>query len=63
YRSAIFFYTPQQEAAARKSKQDLEDSGRIAKPIVTEITPASTVYKAEEYHQQYLAKRSRKSGA
>lgn len=63
YRSAIFFHTAQQEAAARKSKQDLEDSGRIAKPIVTEITPASTVHKAEEYHQQYLAKRSRKSGA
>ncbi len=63
YRSAIFFHTPQQESAARKSKQDLEDSGRIAKPIVTEVTPASTVYKAEEHHQQYLAKRSRKSGA
>ncbi len=63
YRSAIFFHTPEQEVTARKSKQDLEDSGRIAKPIVTEITPASTVYKAEEYHQQYLAKRSRKSGA
>ena len=63
YRSAIFFYTPQQEATARKSKQDLEDSGRIAKPIVTEVTPASTIYEAEEYHQQYLAKRSRKSGA
>ncbi len=63
YRSAIFFHTVQQEATARKSKQDLEDSGRIAKPIVTEITPASTVYKAEEYHQQYLAKRSGKSGA
>ncbi len=62
YRSAIFFHTPQQEATARKSKQDLEDSGRIAKPIVTEVTPASTVYKAEEHHQQYLAKRSRKSG-
>ncbi len=63
YRSAIFFHTAQQEAAARKSKQDLEDSGRIAKPIVTEITPASIVHKAEEYHQQYLAKRSGKSGA
>ena len=63
YRSAIFFHTSQQEAAARKSKQDLEDSGRIAKPIVTEVTPSSTVYKAEEHHQQYLAKRSEKSGA
>ncbi len=63
YRSAIFFHTAQQEATARKSKQGLEDSGRIAKPIVTEIIPVSTVYKAEEYHQQYLAKRSRRSGA
>ncbi len=63
YRSAIFFHTAQQEATARKSKQDLEDSGKLAKPIVTEITPASTVYKAEEYHQQYFAKRSRKSSA
>ncbi len=63
YRSAIFFHTPQQEATARKSKQDLEASGRFAKPIVTEITSASTVYKAEEYHQHYLAKRRRTSCA
>ncbi len=63
YRSAIFFHTPQQEAAARKSKQDLGASGRFTKSIVTEITPASTVYSAEEYHQQYLAKRRRTSCA
>ncbi|HYU17123.1 MAG TPA: peptide-methionine (S)-S-oxide reductase MsrA, partial [Chloroflexota bacterium] len=57
YRSAIFFHTPQQEAAARASKENLERSGKFARPIVTEITPASTFYGAEEYHQRYLEKR------
>ena len=56
YRSAIFFHTPEQEAAARASKAQLEQSGKYRKPIVTEITPASTFYRAEEYHQQYLEK-------
>src|SRR5713226_3918859 len=57
YRSAIFFHTPQQEAAARASKEALERSGRYKRPIVTEITPASEFYRAEDYHQQYLEKR------
>jgi peptide-methionine (S)-S-oxide reductase len=57
YRSAIFYHTPEQEAAARKSKEELDRSGRYRKPIVTEINPASTFWPAEEYHQQYLAKR------
>jgi peptide-methionine (S)-S-oxide reductase len=57
YRSAIFFHTPEQEAAARASKAKLEQSGRYKLPIVTEITPASTFYRAEEYHQRYLEKR------
>lgn len=57
YRSAIFYHTPEQKAAAEKSKQELAASGRFARPIVTEITPASEFYRAEEYHQQYLAKR------
>ena len=61
YRSAVFFHTPEQEAAARASKQRLEQSGRFSRPIVTEITPASTFYRAEEYHQQYLAKRGQSS--
>ena len=56
YRSAIFFHTPQQEAAAKASKDKLEESGRFSSSIVTEITPAVEFYKAEEYHQQYLAK-------
>lgn len=57
YRSAIFFHTPEQETAARASKQQLEKSGRFPRPVVTEISPAQTFWKAEDYHQQYLAKR------
>lgn len=57
YRSAIFFHTPEQEREARNSKEKLEQSGRYKNPIVTEITPASTFYLAEDYHQQYLEKR------
>ncbi|MBD0325727.1 MAG: peptide-methionine (S)-S-oxide reductase MsrA [Pyrinomonadaceae bacterium] len=57
YRSAIFYHTPEQEAVARASKAALEESGTYRRPIVTEITPASTFYRAEEYHQQYFEKR------
>ncbi|HWP45074.1 MAG TPA: peptide-methionine (S)-S-oxide reductase MsrA, partial [Blastocatellia bacterium] len=57
YRSAIFYHTPEQEAAARASKERLENSGRYKRPIVTEIVPASEFYMAEDYHQQYLEKR------
>jgi peptide-methionine (S)-S-oxide reductase len=57
YRSAIFFHSPEQEASARKSKEQAQASGRFSRRIVTEITPASTFYRAEEYHQRYLEKR------
>jgi peptide-methionine (S)-S-oxide reductase len=57
YRSAIFYTTPEQEAAARASKAALEQSGRYRRPIATEITPAGEFYRAEEYHQQYLEKK------
>ncbi len=57
YRSAIFFHTPEQEAAARASKQKLERDVKYQRPIATEITPTSKFYRAEEYHQQYLEKR------
>jgi len=57
YRSVIFFHTPEQEAAARASKQAIEDQHRWSQPIVTYIVPASEFFPAEEYHQQYLLKR------
>jgi peptide-methionine (S)-S-oxide reductase len=57
YRSAIFFHSPEQEAIAKKSKGALEASGKFRRPIATEITPAGTFYRAEEYHQRYLEKR------
>ena len=41
YRSAIFFHSPEQQEAARASKERLEKSGRFGRPIVTEISPAS----------------------
>jgi len=58
YRSAIFFHTESQEAAAKASKQRLQASGRFGgRTIVTQITPAATFWRAEEYHQRYLEKR------
>jgi peptide-methionine (S)-S-oxide reductase len=54
YRSAIFFHTPEQESAARASKERAQ--ARFRRPIVTEITPASRFYRAEEYHQRYFEK-------
>jgi len=57
YRSAIFFHTPAQEATARESKARLEAAKRFRRPIVTEIEPAATFYRGEDYHQQYLEKR------
>jgi peptide-methionine (S)-S-oxide reductase len=57
YRSAIFYHDEQQKTAAETSKERLGSSGRFPHPIVTEITPASTFYRAEEYHQRYLEKR------
>jgi len=57
YRSAFFFTTPEQEAAAKALKAALEKSHRFSKPIVTQIVPASTFYEAEQYHQQYLEKK------
>jgi peptide-methionine (S)-S-oxide reductase len=59
YRSAIFFHTPEQEATAKASKEEAQK--RFPRPIVTEITPASTFWRAEEYHQRYLEKRGQSS--
>ncbi len=61
YRSAIFFDTPEQEAAATASRERAQP--RFRRPIVTEITPVSQFYEAEEYHQRYLEKRGLSSCA
>jgi peptide-methionine (S)-S-oxide reductase len=55
YRSVIFFHTPEQEAAANRSKEEVQP--RFKRPIVTYIEPAPTFWRAEEYHQRYLEKR------
>ena len=56
YRSAIFYHNDEQKEIAEKSKQTLDKSGKFDNPIVTQIVPAPTFYKAEEYHQKYFKK-------
>lgn len=53
YRSAIFYHTPEQKSKADYYKKELDKSGAYEKPIVTEVTPASEFYVAEDYHQEY----------
>jgi peptide-methionine (S)-S-oxide reductase len=57
YRSAVFFYDDAQRDAAQRVKSELDGNGAYRRPIVTEITPAPTFYRAEDYHQRYLEKR------
>ena len=56
YRTGIFYHDEEQKRLAEESKQAVEKSGRLGQPIVTEITPASEFYPAEEYHQDYYKK-------
>jgi peptide-methionine (S)-S-oxide reductase len=56
YRSVIFYHTPEQKKEAEEFIAQLATSGRYKRPIVTQISPASTFWKAEEYHQQYYEK-------
>ena len=57
YRSAIFYLSPEQKAAAEKVLPEAQKKWK--KPIVTEIVPAATFYPAEEYHQDYFKKTGR----
>lgn len=57
YRSAVFFHSPEQEAAAKVAIARLTAEKKFAKPIVTQVVPAQTFWRAEEYHQKYLEKR------
>lgn len=56
YRSVIFYHGPEQEKAARASREKLEKSGKYKRPIVTQIVPAGKFWRAEDYHQRYFEK-------
>lgn len=56
YRSGIFYLTDEQKKIAEASKAELEKTGRFKVPIVTEITPATKFWPAEDYHQDYYKK-------
>ncbi|HYE53552.1 MAG TPA: peptide-methionine (S)-S-oxide reductase, partial [Chitinophagaceae bacterium] len=53
YRSVIFYHNDEQKEKALKYKNELNKSGAFDDPIVTEISPASKFYVAEDYHQNY----------
>ena len=57
YRSVIFFHSPQQEEAAQAAIARLTEQKTFRKPIVTQVVPAQTFWRGEEYHQRYLEKR------
>jgi peptide-methionine (S)-S-oxide reductase len=57
YRSVVFFHSPEQEAAAKETIARLTAEKQFAKPIVTQVVPAQTFWRAEEYHQKYLERR------
>ena len=56
YRSAIFFHDSEQEKTAIQSKEKLQNSNQFSRDIVTQIIPAKTFHRAEEYHQRYFEK-------
>lgn len=57
YRTGIFYLNQDQKKTAEASRKALEESGRYNRPIATEITEAGTFWEAEDYHQDYIAKK------
>src|SRR5271155_5825506 len=53
YRSVIFYSDENERKAAEESKRRLDQSGKLGRPVVTQIAPAAEFYRAEEYHQRY----------
>lgn len=53
YRSVIFYHSPEQKQVAEQVIAELNQSGVWDRPIVTELTPFQSFYKAEDYHQGY----------
>jgi peptide-methionine (S)-S-oxide reductase len=56
YRSAIYWHSPEQHAAALRALEDLERGGELPGPVVTELAAAGAFHKAEDYHQHYYAR-------
>ena len=56
YRSAVFYHSPEQERAARDAVRRIETSGKLRRPVVTQIVAAGDWWRAEEYHQRYFEK-------
>ncbi len=56
YRSAIFYHSPEQQAAAKDVIAKLSAAKLWRDPVVTEVTPATVFYIAEDYHQEYFAR-------
>ncbi len=59
YRSAIFYYNEEQCRLATQMVVEVDASRRYDDPVVTEIVPAMTFWRAEEYHQQYILKQQK----
>jgi peptide-methionine (S)-S-oxide reductase len=57
YRSVVFTHSGEQMAQARAKIAELNAAGAYRKPIATKVEPATTFWRAEEYHQRYLEKR------
>jgi peptide-methionine (S)-S-oxide reductase len=53
YRSIVFYSDENERKAAEESKRRLDESGKLGRPVVTQIVPAAEFYRAEEYHQRY----------
>jgi peptide-methionine (S)-S-oxide reductase len=59
YRSVVFYRTAEQKAVAEQVIKELTDAKLWSKRVVTELTPFTTFYKAEDYHQEYFANNGR----
>jgi len=56
YRSAVFWHAEDQRAAAEQKIAEINESGKWPSAVVTEVAPAGTFWRAEEYHQRYFEK-------
>lgn len=56
YRSVIFYHSPEQQAVATAMLDTIQASGRYPRPVVTQLAPATTFWRGEEYHQRYFEK-------